>query len=146
ADEPVQPAEHAQPARPLEVIAPVALRPLSEVRLFAPGAERRVDIEVTGARDGVSGTLDLRAPEGWTVEPTSQAFRLGSAGDRAMLSFTVKAPQAPGAVVLSAEARVGDRTWNTGRVVIRHAHIPAQLLQPTARLKAVVLDLKIKGQ
>jgi hypothetical protein len=115
------------------------------VRLFAPGAERRVDVEVTGARDGVSGALDLRAPEGWTVAPPSQDFRLGSAGDRAVLSFTVKAPQAPGAAVLTAEARVGDRTWNTGRVVIRHVHIPVQLLQPPARLKAVVLDLAIKG-
>jgi hypothetical protein len=146
ADAPVQPAEGGQPARPLEVLAPVALRPLSEVRLFAPGTERRVDIEVTGARDGVSGTLDLRAPEGWTVAPTSQAFRLGSAGDLAVLSFAVKAPQVPGAAVLSAEARVGGRSWNTGRVVIRHPHIPAQLLQPAARLKALVLDLAIKGR
>jgi LmbE family N-acetylglucosaminyl deacetylase len=145
-DAPVQTAEQGQPARPLEVIAPVSLRPLSEVRLFAPGAERAVDVEVTGARDGVSGAVDLRAPEGWTVTPPSQAFRLGSAGDRAVLSFTVKAPGAPGAAVLTALARVGDRTWNTGRVVIRHAHIPVQLLQPPARLKAVVLDLAKKGR
>jgi hypothetical protein len=128
------------------VIAPVALRPLAEVRLFAPGAERRVDVEVKSARDGVSGTLDLRAPEGWTVAPASQEFRLGSAGDRSVLSFNVKAPRAPGAAVLTAEARVGDHTWNTGRLVIRHAHIPVQLLQPPARLKAVVLDLAIKGR
>jgi hypothetical protein len=46
---------------------------------------------------------------------------------------------------MTAEARVGDRTWNTGRVVIRHEHIPVQLLQPSARLKAVALDLTIKG-
>ena len=41
---------------------------------------------------------------------------------------------------------MGDRTWNTGRVVIRHEHIPVQLLQPAARLKAVALDLAIKGR
>jgi LmbE family N-acetylglucosaminyl deacetylase len=143
---PVQAAEHGESARPLEVIAPVALRPLSKVRLFAPGAERRVEVEVTGARDGISGTLDLRAPDSWTVAPQSQAFRLGSAGDRALLSFTVKAPAGPGAAVLTAEARVADHTWNTERVVIRHAHIPVQLLQPPARLKTVVLDLAIKGR
>ncbi len=146
ADVPVQAAEQGQPARRLDVIAPVALRPLSEVRLFAPGAERRVDVEVTAARDGVAGTLDLRAPDGWTVTPASQPFRLASAGDRAQLSFTVKAPSAPGTAALTAEAHVGDRTWNTGRVVIRHEHIPVQLLQPPARLKAVALDLAIKGR
>jgi hypothetical protein len=143
--EPVQAAENGQPARRLDVIAPVYLRPLSDVRLFAPGSERRVDIEVTAARDA-AGTLDLKAPEGWTVTPASQPFRLSSAGDHAQLSFTVKAPSAPGTAVLTAEARMSDRTWNTGRVVIRHEHIPLQLLQPPAKLKAVALDLAIKGR
>jgi hypothetical protein len=145
-DVPVQAPENGQPARRLDVIAPVSLRPLSEVRLFAPGSEHRVDIEVTAARDGASGTLELKAPDGWTVTPASQPFRLSSAGDNAKLSFTVKAPSAPGTAALTAEARVGDRTWNTGRVVIRHEHIPVQLLQPPARLKAVALDLAIKGR
>ncbi len=68
-------AEHGQPAQPLEVIAPVTLRPLSEVRLFAPAAERRVDVEVTGARDGIAGTLDLRAGrmDGCTAVPSVPA-------------------------------------------------------------------------
>jgi LmbE family N-acetylglucosaminyl deacetylase len=146
ADVPVQAAEQGQPARQLDVIAPVALQPLSEVRLFTPGAERRVDIEVTAARDGAAGTLNLKAPERWTITPASQPFRLASAGDRTRLSFTVKAPSESGTAVITAEARVGDRTWNTGRAVIRHEHIPAQLLQPPARLKAVALDLAIKGR
>jgi LmbE family N-acetylglucosaminyl deacetylase len=146
ADVPVQAATSGEPARILEVIAPVVLRPLSDVRLFAPGSERRVDVEVTAARGGVGGTLDLKAPDGWTVTPPSQPFRLSSAGERAKLSFNVKAPSAPGTAAFTAEARVGDRTWNTGRVVIRHDHIPVQLLQPLARLKAVALDLAIKGR
>jgi LmbE family N-acetylglucosaminyl deacetylase len=145
-DVPVQAAESGQPARRLDVIAPVSLRPLSDVRLFAPGAERQVGIEVTAARDGAAGTLDLKAPAGWSVTPASQPFRLSSAGDSAKLSFTVKAPSAPGTAALTAEARVSDRTWSTGRVVIRHEHIPVQLLQPPARLKAVALDLAIKGR
>ena len=77
ADVPVQAAEQGQPARRLDVIAPVALRPLSEVRLFAPGAERPVDVEVTAARDGAAGTLDLRAPDGWTVTPRVAAVPAG---------------------------------------------------------------------
>jgi LmbE family N-acetylglucosaminyl deacetylase len=145
-DVPVQAAEKGQPARRLDVIAPVSLRPLSDVRLFAPGADRRVDVDVTAARDGAAGTLDLKAPEGWAVTPASQPFRLAKAGDSAQLSFTVKAPSAPGTATLTAEARLGDRTWNTGRIVIRHEHIPLQLLQPAAKLKAVALDLAIKGR
>ncbi len=145
-DTPIQAAQQGQPARPLEVIAPVVLRPLSDVRLFAPGAERKVEIDVTAARDGAAGTLDLLAPEGWAVAPRSQPFRLASAGDHVQLSFNVKAPSAPATAILTAVARVGNRTWNTGRVVIRYPHIPVQLLQPPARLKAVVLDVAIKGR
>ena len=37
----IQAAQQGQPARPLDVIAPSALRHLSEVRLFAPGAETK---------------------------------------------------------------------------------------------------------
>jgi LmbE family N-acetylglucosaminyl deacetylase len=145
-DAPIEAAQQGQPARPLEVIAPVVLRPLSDVRLFAPGAERNVEIDVTAARDGAAGTLDLLAPEGWAVAPRSQPFRLASAGDHVQLSFKVKAPFAPATAILTALARVGNRTWSTGRVIIRHPHIPVQLLQPPARLKAVVLDVAIKGR
>jgi hypothetical protein len=145
ADVPVQAAQQGQPARRLDVIAPVAIRPLSEVRLFAPGSERPVVFEVTAARDGVSGTLELPAPEGWTVTPRSQTFGLASAGEHALLTFKVKAPSAPGTSTLAALAHVGGRTWNSGRLVIRHEHIPVQLLQPPARLKLVALDMAIKG-
>ena len=41
---------------------------------------------------------------------------------------------------------MGGATWNSQRVVIRHEHIPVQLLQPPARLKAVALDLANKGR
>jgi LmbE family N-acetylglucosaminyl deacetylase len=146
ADVPVQVAAQGQPARQLDVISPVALRPLSDVRLFAPGAERRVDVEVTSARDGTAGTLELKAPAGWAVSPESQPFTLALAGDRVQLSFTVRAPSTQATATLTAEARVGERTWNTGRVVIKHEHIPVQLLQPPARVRAVTLDLAIKGR
>ena len=79
---PVQAAANGQPTRPLDVIAPVALRHLSDVRLFAPGAERRVEVEVTAVRDRAVGALRTQAPDGWKISPASQPFRLASAGDR----------------------------------------------------------------
>jgi hypothetical protein len=145
ADVPVQ-ISNSEPARRLDVIAPVELRFTSDVRLFAPGSERRVEVEVTAARDGVAGTLSLDAPGGWSVSPESQPFRLATAGDDARLAFTVKAPAEAATAGITARARVGDATWSSQRVVIRHEHIPTQLLQPPARLKAVALNLAIKGR
>ena len=146
ADVPVQAVAKGQPARSLDVIAPVALRHLSDVRLFAPGAERPAEVEVTAMRDGVTGTLELQSPNGWKITPASQPFKLASAGESVKLAFSVKAPSGSATADITAVAHVGDATWSSGRVVIQYAHIPVQLLQPSARLKAVALDLAIKGR
>jgi LmbE family N-acetylglucosaminyl deacetylase len=145
ADVPVQAASNGEPARRLDVIAPVSLRFLTEVRLFAPDSERRVEVEITSARGDVAGTLGLDAPSKWIVHPEAQPFRL-AAGDHTKLAFTVNAPSEASMAGITARAHVGNATWSSQRVVIRHEHIPLQILQPPARLKAVALDLAIRGQ
>ena len=126
----VQAVAQGERERRLDVIAPVALRYLSDVRLFAPGSERLVEVEVTAARDDVAGTLDLEAPEGWKVTAETQQFRLSAAGDRARRTFTVRAPAQPASAAITARAHVGNAAWTSQRVVLRHEHIPVQLLQP----------------
>jgi len=147
-DEPVQIT--ADPAkgeirRPLEVIPPVSLRFLSEVHLFVPGSESAVEVEVSSSRAGAAGMLELDAPPGWRVKPATQPFRLAAVGDRARLAFTVAAPARPATAEITARARIGGTSYSNQRVVLRHNHIPLQLLQPPARLKAVCLDLAIRG-
>src|SRR5438309_3601584 len=83
-----EPRPAADPARPalrrrLEVIAPVSLRFIAGVRLFAPGATRPVIVELTAARPRAAGTVRLEAPAGWTVTPASQPFRLAVPGEHA---------------------------------------------------------------
>lgn len=148
-DEPVQitaGTEKGETRHRLDVIPPVSLRYPSEVRLFAPGSERPVEVEVTAARAGAAGTLELDAPEGWTVTPTSRPFRLTAVDDRVRLSFHVKAPGKPASAEITARAHVAGATSGNQRVVIQHAHIPRQLLQPLARVKTVALELAIRGQ
>jgi LmbE family N-acetylglucosaminyl deacetylase len=147
-DEPVQimaDAGKGEIRRPLEVIPPVSLRFSSEVRLLAPGAEGPVEVEVTSSRAGAAGALELDAPAGWRVTPASQPFRLAAVGDQTRLSFTVAAPAHPASAWLTARARIGGSSFSNQRIVIRYDHIPVQLLQPPARLKAVALDLAIRG-
>jgi hypothetical protein len=62
------------------------------------------------------------------------------------LAFTVSAPGKAATADITARAHVGDRAWSSQRVVLRHEHIPVQLLQPEAKLKALALDLAVKGQ
>ena len=98
--------------RRLEVIPPVSLRFLSDVRLFSPGSAGPVEVEVKAARAGAAGTLHLDVPAGWRVEPESRPFRLAAVGDRALLKFTVTAPAKPATAEITARVRIGDRDYS----------------------------------
>jgi hypothetical protein len=147
----VEPMPAANPAAPalrrrLEVIAPVSVRFIAGVRLFAPGGTRPVTVELTGARAQATGTVQLDAPAGWTVTPASQRFRLAAPGEHARFTFTVTAPAQPAAALLGASVEMNGRRFNQQRVEVRYDHLPLQLLQPPARAKAVSLDLAIRGR
>jgi LmbE family N-acetylglucosaminyl deacetylase len=132
--------------RRLEVIAPVALTFPFEVRLFSPAATRPVEIEVMTLRPDIRGSLRLEAPAGWQVAPSAQPFRLAKVGDKTTLSFKVTAPAKPAAAFMTAQAEVNNRTYRNARVEIRYEHIPPILLQPTARVRAVGLNMLTRGR
>jgi LmbE family N-acetylglucosaminyl deacetylase len=129
-----------------DVIPPVSLSFASAVALFAPGSTRAVELEVVSSRANASGTLSLEPPAGWGISPASRAFHLSSAGDSAGFTFTVTAPQAHGSGEIGARADMGGAHYGTERLAIHYSHIPPLLLQPAARLKAVCLDLAIRGR
>jgi hypothetical protein len=148
-DEPVQVAaarSEAQARRRMEVIPPVSLHLGTDVRLFAPGASKPVEVEVAASRADTSGSLALDAPSGWKVEPSSQPFHLAAVGDKASFTFTVTAPDHPVTSNVTAIATVKNKRYDTQRIEINYPHIPQLLIQSPARLKAVALDLAIRGE
>lgn len=141
-DEPLQVETH----RRLDAIPPVALKFDSEVKLFAPGSSRPVEVQVTALRANSIGTLRLNAPADWKIVPASQSFRLAEVGNQEGLTFTVTAPPQSVTAGIGASAQIGGVTYRTQRIEIAYKHIPVQLLQPPARLKALSLDLAIRGK
>ncbi len=147
-DQPIQVVSKADDGalrRKLDVISPVALKFLSEVRLFAPGSSKSLEVEVTAFRPNLSGTLKLEAPAGWKVVPATKPFRLGAVGQQAKLGFTVTAPAKPASAKISAVADVDGAEFGNQRIELRFSHIPWQLLQPPARVDAVSLELATRG-
>jgi hypothetical protein len=146
--EPVAATDPGKPAtrRRLEVIPPASIRFSSSVQLFAPGDARQVTVEVTAARPRVAGTVELEAPAGWKVSPATRRFRLGMPGDPARFSFTVTAPPELATARLGASVKIHGARFDNQRVEIRYDHIPHQLLQPAAIMKAVSLELAIRGR
>jgi LmbE family N-acetylglucosaminyl deacetylase len=132
--------------RELEVISPVTLQQASDVELFSPGAARPMTVTVTAARPDVSGSLRLNAPSGWNVSPATQSFHLKAAGDQESFTFTVTAPAQPATASITADAEIGGRHYDNGRVVINYSHIPLVLLQPRAECKADCLNLNVNAR
>ena len=147
-DQPVQlttNTAHAQVRQRLDVIPPAYLSFDAEVSLFAPGSTHAVQVEVSANRPNLSGRLALRCPGGWQVAPALAPFNLHRAGDHLRLKFDVTAPATPGTAMLLATAEVGGVLCSNQRVVIQYSHIPRQLLQPPAELKAISLHLATRG-
>jgi hypothetical protein len=145
-DEPLAPTKPGKPGRRLAVISPVSLRFGSGVALFTPGAKKKIEIDVTAARAGERGDLRLKVPADWTVSPASLPFQLAKNGDKQRLAFTVTAPAKPSSGTILAVAEIGGAKYSNQRVEIRYDHIPLQLLQAPARLKAVAFDYDTRGK
>ncbi|MFO1487125.1 MAG: PIG-L family deacetylase [Verrucomicrobiota bacterium] len=131
--------------RPLHVVAPVSLRCANQVELFAPGATKEVRVEVKAARANMKGELSLNAPADWKISP-AQPFNLAAAGETKTFTFKVTAPAKITSAQFTAQAKIGDKVYNNQRIEISYPHIPAQILQPLARIKAVTLDLVTRGK
>ncbi|MBV8140886.1 MAG: PIG-L family deacetylase [Verrucomicrobia bacterium] len=148
-DEPVQVTTNSanrEVRRRIEVIPPVSLDFVSDLALFAPGTSHPVAVEVMASRDYSNGRLRLEAPPGWNVSPAEQSFHLATAGDRAQLQFAITAPSRSATASIIADAEIGGVHYGNQHVEIDYPHIPPQLLQPPARLKAVSLELATRGR
>jgi LmbE family N-acetylglucosaminyl deacetylase len=147
-DEPVQASINSEQGgfhRRLDVIPPVSLYFDSDVALFSPGTSHSVEVEIMASRAGSAGTLQLEAPGDWKISPAKQLFDLASVGDRSRLKFTITAPAQSTSAKIIASADIGGVRYRNRREEISYPHIPRQLLQPLASLKAVSLDLAIRG-
>lgn len=149
ADEPLESSTSSAPIekrRHLDVIPPVTLRFTSEVELFAPGVARDIELEIAAQRPESRGTVQLDAPAEWKVAPANQEFSLSAVGEKKRVVFKLTPPSTSTIARLGAAAEIKGHRYQTQRVEVRYAHIPLQLLQPAARLKAVALEVAKRGQ
>jgi LmbE family N-acetylglucosaminyl deacetylase len=107
------------------------------VPLSAPDADsdtpssREIAVTVTAASpDGISGTVRLETPPGWSVTPASSVVSLESEGARQSVSFTVSPPAdiEPGRHRISAVLEADDEEYGRGWTRIDYPHTQPRLL------------------
>ncbi len=131
--------------RRLEVIPPVSLDFVSDIALFTPGTSKSVEVEMVASRADAAGTLRLAAPAGWTVSPAALGFHLSTVGQRERFTFSLTAPSQAATAKIIADAEIDGVHYRNQREEIDYPHIPPQLLQPLASLKADSLELANRG-
>jgi LmbE family N-acetylglucosaminyl deacetylase len=125
----------------LDAIPPVSLRFVSNVILLSPGGSKPVEVDVTASRAGSTGTLRLEAPTNWKIEPSSKSFQMEKVGEHSSFKFTITAPAESASTKIVAVAEVNGEHYRNHREEINYPHIPPQLMQPAAAMKAVSLNV-----
>lgn len=131
--------------RHLQVIPPGSVSFAYDVALFGPGQSQSIAVDVTAHRPETSGTVAINAPAGWQISPAQHRIVPGTDAMSTRYTFDVTAPAQPTIGRLTATIEVNGRRYDNQHIEINYDHIPRQLLQPPARLKAVCLDLAIRG-
>ncbi len=132
--------------RPFEIVPPVFVNIQSPVYIFSNTEEKSVHVNVKGAKSGVSGSLRLQAPAGWTVSPSSTDIKFDKLGEEIHAQFSVMPSILAEDGVLSAEFETEGRRCDQMLTEITYDHIPAQTILRGSDAKVVHIDLKTEGQ
>jgi LmbE family N-acetylglucosaminyl deacetylase len=104
----------------------------------------RVRAEVLNNLDGNSvGTLTLKVPAGWTVEPPSASFQFSRAGERTLYPFTVTVPALENREYsIEAVATSDAGVFREGYDIIQHRDLETRYLYRDAAAGVRGVDVK----
>jgi LmbE family N-acetylglucosaminyl deacetylase len=128
------------------VVPEVAINIQNPILVFADPSPKSVRIQLVSGAANIIGELKLRAPEGWNVQPASQAFNLTARDQTKVIEFTIQPKNGATTGEFKAEATVGAHKISNGKLVIDYPHIPAQTLFPISKGRFIRVDLKKTGQ
>ena len=131
--------------RDLDIVPPVSVKLGSNVYLFPEAKPRPVTVWMKSFA-AATGTVRLAMPNGWKVEPESQAVTFDAKGGEASATFTVTPPAGADTALLRADVALGSAApISEGIVDVDYPHIPAQRVLGEATAKVVRADIKHRG-
>ncbi|SHG01827.1 PIG-L family deacetylase [Pedobacter caeni] len=132
--------------QPLSVSPPVYANIAEHVYMFNDQRPKQVSVFVRAGKANIKGSVSLKLPEGWKVEPASASFQIEKDKAEETIQFEVSPPEHADIADIQAIVSLDNQTYNKGISFISYQHIPEQVLFPLAAAKAVKLDLNIKGK
>jgi LmbE family N-acetylglucosaminyl deacetylase len=135
-----------------QVVPPlsVSLNPdIAIVPLSAAKQTREFQVSLLGNEpSGISGSVQLELPAGWSVEPPEGSFSTARKGESVKVRFRISIPAGTktGNYPVSALARAGGREYRRGYKVISYPENWTRNLYSPASSSVEVFDLKIAPQ
>jgi LmbE family N-acetylglucosaminyl deacetylase len=135
--------------RPVDVVPAVSVLLEPRARVLSTAEPRPLPFAVrleAEAPEGIAGTLRLRAPAGWRVEPAALPVRFAAPGEVREARFTVRAPEgaSPGDHEVSAVFEAEDgRRFARGVQWVDYPHVRARPLLHEARAAVGAFDLRV---
>ncbi len=128
--------------RPFTVVPPATVTPLRDA-VLAPGRAGPLEVRVRAGRAGLTATVELALPPGWTAKPASHNVSLAKTGDEVTVRFDVKPRAKATAGDATPIVRVGESTWSVREDVIDYPHIPMQVVLRPASVRLVPIALQV---
>jgi LmbE family N-acetylglucosaminyl deacetylase len=133
----------------LKVVPPFNVRVTPEIAVIPQGSGSKREVRVTvsnNEKGAVRGTVALKAPTGWSVEPASAPVTFGREDEEAAVRFSIS----PGPAAAAGESTVTATmtgadgvTSDQGYEVIEYPHIHRQHYPDDAATRVKVIDVKI---
>jgi hypothetical protein len=133
---------YGEQVRPLAIVPPVGVELPVQALVFGSPTARKIDILVKANTAKASGDVNLEAPTGWHIEPSTRHFDLNSVDEQTTASFTITPPSADAQGQVRAVATVGERQVSSSTEVIAYPHIPFQTLFPPSDAKLVRASIR----
>jgi len=131
---------------PFAILPPATSGVRDKVLIFADAAPKEIPVTVKALRERVQGTLQLRVPEGWTVDKASLPVQIEKNGNEKTYSFLVTPPASESEGVISPILTIDGDEISRELVTIAYDHIPTQSVLMPSETKVVRLNIEKAGQ
>lgn len=131
--------------RPLEILPPATVNIPEAVYVSRNGHAKKIRFVVRANKADVSGVLQLKSTDGWSVVQEQKEFKLAAKGEEAVLE--AKVTPVPGVLrgSISATLLIDGKAYDKSIRRIEYDHIPAQFTLSEASAALVQTDLKKDG-
>jgi LmbE family N-acetylglucosaminyl deacetylase len=131
--------------RPFEILPPATINISDKVFVFSSLTPKNVSFTVKANTVNVNGTVQIKVPEGWTINIKNPEFKLIAKGDEAIIGATLTPGKNSSDGKLQAFLNIGGTTYSKSIKRIEYDHIPYQFILNDAEASIVHIDLKKTG-